>query len=197
MAHLRPRSKTVHVTTQKSKSAYSLAKNIGRQRAPQITGTGLGSRYLPNTNLHFVPKTPRPDPFQTVWIPTNAANCSFNDPNTELMVMYYSQQRNALNRAKKRRKCLGERLPVQLQDEPAYNLPLLELQRREVDAVRPRDPTPYVRRATWKTDRNTLEPASLIGKPTCSYAFDRGTDHRRFRFGIEPSSLAAYDPIHS
>jgi len=39
---------------------------------------------------------------------------------------------------------------------------------------------------------NSISPFHTQEKPTCGYFFTRETDHRRTRFGLEPSNLVTW-----
>lgn len=92
----------------------------------------VGTKYLPQLNLRYTAKTPKPDPFITCWAPVNGSNRKFIDKTTEKVILYHSQKRQDSTGKKHKRMldCYGERAAVQLQDDPYYNSPIVEQQRR-------------------------------------------------------------------
>lgn len=159
----------------------------------QLGVTGL--RTLPHVGVNYYARTPRPDPFATVWLPVNASNRIVKDVRQDIMHHFYSRHLE-----KQRLKdSAGEVNNKPFRINADFKLPDInsELKASKKQKEKETLPPDSVRAAMWMTDANSLAPFASLGKPTCGYFFSRTTDNKKRLTGIPPTNTVKWRSQHT
>ncbi|XP_078494872.1 uncharacterized protein LOC144749711 [Ciona intestinalis] len=148
----------------------------------------VGLRSLPHAKLSYYARTPKPNPFSTVWLPMNASNRIVTDKKQDIMHMYYSRhlQDNAGQ---------SDRPKTCFQLDNALSIPVAHTESTENLEMPPpktANPPDSVKAAMWMTSVNSLAPFASLGKPTCGYFFSRVTDNKKRLTGIPPTNTVKW-----
>ena len=144
-----------------------------------------GLRSLPNLKLPYFARTPKKNPFATVWLPVNASNRCNKDKIQEKLHIYYSKQN---------RKEAGEHSSTIFSFDS--DLPITDENRASYPEFQPAIKLPVERQnvaaAMWMTNKNSIAPFASLGKPTCGYFFSRATDNKKRLIGILPTNTVQW-----
>jgi len=149
----------------------------------------VGLRTLPHVKFNYHARAPHPDPFATVWLPVNASNRVMNDPQQDIMHLYYSGH---LDRAAGAAAGTSD---ASLKLGANIRIPFNERANSESVEMPPTIPTSppdYAKPAMWMTNSNSLAPFATLAKPTCGYFFSRSTDHKKRLTGIPPTNTVKW-----
>ena len=148
----------------------------------------VGLRSLPHLKLHYYARTPKSNPFATVWLPVNASNRQVNDEVQDIMHLHYSRHCKSDDSVPSPRRSFEldiDHIPeVHKQSYSEFELPSKKVP----------TPTDSIKAAMWMTSNNSLAPFASLGKPTCGYYFSRGTDNRKRLTGVPATNLVKWRP---
>ena len=150
-----------------------------------------GLRTLPDIFVQYYGRTPKKEPFKTIWLPTNGSKVVLTDKNQSIMHMYYSRILDPKNSYKTREENFPNCHQPTLHCIPEIDKAKYREKYRLPPKTWPTMPESG-KRALWRSDQNTLSPFTSLGKPTCGYYFNYDADHKRRLIGILPSNVVKW-----
>ena len=151
----------------------------------------VGLRTLPRVNLPYYARTPKEQPFATIWLPTNASKVMVKDKQQDTMHKFYSRVLDLKNRKPISKDNFPHCFPLKLSNVPQEDKTKYE----KIYRLPPRKwPMMHEsgKNAMWKSDNNSLKPFDSLGRPKCGYYFSYAADNKRRLIGIMPSNVVAW-----
>ena len=166
---------------------HSVEVIYGREDPSNRLGL-VGLRSLPHLKLPYYARTPKRNPFATVWLPVNASKRQVNDEVQDIMHLHYSRHCQSEDSVQSPRRSFEldiDHIPTSHKlNYNDYALPPKKLPA----------PADSMKAAMWMTNNNSLAPFASLGKPICGYYFSRSTDNKKRLTGIPATNLVKWRP---